>query len=248
MATIAIGDVHGNYAALDDLLAKVIPELQPGDTLVFLGDLIDRGSRSREVIERIARLRAESAFPVVVLMGNHEEWMLKSMRNPCSHSWLLGMGAFYTIASYSPDVACILRDGLRKGGMDLFDEKLPLPYHLFFDQLPPPHRELFEGLQLFHRTPDVVCVHGGIDLDGRIEATNQETFVWGPEGFPEEYKGEHTIVYGHHNDAIEDANGWPQPSVNQNRTYGIDSILTGVLTAMRFPDGKIFQSARHRGG
>jgi len=248
MATIAVGDVHGNYAALEDLLARVVPDLTPDDTLVFLGDLIDRGSRSREVIERVAQLRAESAFEVVVLMGNHEEWMLKSMRNPCSHSWLVGMGAFYTIASYSMEVACLLRDGLRQAGMAAFEEKTPLPYNLFFDKLPATHRAVFESLQLFHSTPDVVCVHGGIDLQGRTENIDAETFIWGTAGFPEEYSGQQRVVYGHRNDAKEDENGWPQPRVMHDRTYGIDSILTGVLTAMRFPDGKIYQSARHRGG
>src|SRR5277367_3997857 len=103
MATIAIGDVHGNYAALDDLLAKVLPEVQSSDTLVFLGDFIDRGSRSREVVERIVQVRRQSRIPVVALMGNHEQWMLKSLHDPCSHSWLLGMGALDTIASYSPE-------------------------------------------------------------------------------------------------------------------------------------------------
>jgi serine/threonine protein phosphatase 1 len=248
MATVAVGDVHGNYAALEDVLAKVLPDLRRDDSLVFLGDLIDRGSRSREVIERVAQLRAESAFAVVVLMGNHEEWMLKSMRNACSHSWLVGMGAFYTIASYSQEVACLLRDGLRQAGMAAFEEKTPLPYHLFFDMLPSSHREVFESLQLFNSTPDVMCVHGGIDLEGGTDKTNAETFIWGMAGFPEEYRGEQRVVYGHHNDAKEDENGWPQPRVGNERTYGIDSILTGVLTAMRFPDGKIYQSARHRGG
>ena len=48
MPTYAIGDIHGNLAALDDLLSRVVPELQPADTLVFLGDYIDRGPDSRD--------------------------------------------------------------------------------------------------------------------------------------------------------------------------------------------------------
>jgi calcineurin-like phosphoesterase family protein len=246
MATIAIGDVHGNHAALEDLLAKVVPELQATDTLVFLGDVIDRGHQTREVVERIVQLRRQSAFAVVALMGNHEQWMLKSLHNPCSHSWLLGMGALDTMASYSPRVAQTMREALEQAGLDLFEEKLQLPYELFFNLLPRRHLEFFEGLQLFHHTSDVVCVHGGMDLEGRTDETDAEAFIWGPEGFPEGYKGQHRVVYGHHNDAVEDANGWPQPSVNENQTYGIDSIATGVLTAMRFPGGRIYQSARHR--
>jgi serine/threonine protein phosphatase 1 len=47
MATIAVGDIHGNVRALDSLLAHLISELNVGDTLVFLGDYIDRGPDSR---------------------------------------------------------------------------------------------------------------------------------------------------------------------------------------------------------
>lgn len=47
MALIAIGDIHGNYLALNDLLTKVTSELGAGDTLVFLGDYIDRGPDSQ---------------------------------------------------------------------------------------------------------------------------------------------------------------------------------------------------------
>ncbi|MBV8631526.1 MAG: metallophosphoesterase, partial [Silvibacterium sp.] len=43
MATVAIGDIHGHLAALEDLLAKVMPTLSPSDVLVFLGDYIDKG-------------------------------------------------------------------------------------------------------------------------------------------------------------------------------------------------------------
>jgi len=248
MATIAVGDVHGNYAALEDLLAKVVPELRAGDTLVFLGDVIDRGSRSREVVERIVELRDESAFSVVGLIGNHEQWMLKSLANPCAHSWLLGMGAFDTIASYCPSAVQRIREGLETAGMDLFEEKIPLPYELFFDAVPARHMEFFQGLKLYHRAPEVICVHGGMDLDGSLDGANPDTFIWGPEGFPEKYRGKHRVVYGHHNDAREDAGGWPRPAVNANGTYGIDSIAHGVLTAMRFPDSRVFQSARYREG
>ena len=72
MATIAIGDIHGNLAALEDLLGIVLPELQHGDQLVFLGDYVDRGPDSRGCLERIVRLKKESLFPIVGLIGNHE--------------------------------------------------------------------------------------------------------------------------------------------------------------------------------
>jgi serine/threonine protein phosphatase 1 len=69
VATFAIGDIHGNVLALDDLLAKIIPEISPGDTVVFLGDYIDRGADSKACIERILDLRRTAKAQIVALMG-----------------------------------------------------------------------------------------------------------------------------------------------------------------------------------
>ena len=90
-------------------------------------------------------------------MGNHEQWMLRSVQNPCCHSWLVGMEAFETIQSYSPQAASILQQALGEGGIDLILKKLPLPYHVFVDSLPARHLQFFTDLQLFQRTPDVLC-------------------------------------------------------------------------------------------
>ena len=67
-----------------------------------------------------------------------------------------------------------------------------------------------------------------------------------PEGFPDSYRGSEPVVYGHWGNAVLNRDGWPSPNVMGNRTYGIDTIAHGVLTAMRFPDGKVLQSGRHR--
>jgi hypothetical protein len=98
---------------------------------------------------------------------------------------------------------------------------------------------------MFHRTANVICVHGGIDLEGRLMSQDPEIFAWGPDGFPDEYRGRDYVVYGHWNNTIEDGNLWPRPVVGVNCTYGIDTIAKGVLTAMRFPDIKIVQSKRY---
>jgi len=246
MPTIAIGDVHGNLSALEDLLAKVVPELNREDTLVFLGDYIDRGPQTRGCIERIIRLREEAACSVVTLLGNHEQWMLRSLRDPSCHSWIFGMEAFETIASYSADAAHALRNAMEQAGMRLITEKAPLPYQIFFGLVPLNHLRFFQSLELFHQTTDVICVHAGADLEGCLVSQSPDVFVWGADGFPEQYRGQDCVVYGHWNNAAEDNNGWPQPCVRMNRTYGIDTIANGVLTAMRFPDCKVFQSRRYR--
>lgn len=245
MATIAIGDIHGNSQALENLLEKILPEMKSADTLVFLGDFIDRGPDTKHCVDQIASLRSSADFAVVPLMGNHEEWMLATMHDYTRHSWLIGAEAFDTIASYSPEVAARLRRGAEDAGQRLIMEQVELPYHLFFDILPIAHVELFENLALFHRADDVICVHGGLDLHGApLDTQDPRNFTWGPDGFPERYSGTESIVYGHWNDYDKDENGWPKPRVLENGTYGIDTVSSGVLTAIRFPGGEIVQSDR----
>lgn len=246
MATVAIGDVHGNLLALEDLLGKLLPVLGREDVLVFLGDYIDRGPDSRGCLERIIRLREEAECSVVTLLGNHEDWMLRSLRDHSSHSWILGMEAFETIASYSSQAAATLRLEAERAGLALVMERRKLPYEIFFDVVPPEHLAFLRRLELYYRSPDVICVHAGIDLHGStLQVHDPDFYVWGPDGFPDLYAGIDPVVYGHWGNAVQDDRGWPRPCVKGNRTYGIDTVSTGVLTAMRFPDEGVFQSKRY---
>lgn len=246
MATVAIGDIHGNLSALEDLLAKVMPTMSRNDVLVFLGDYIDGGPDSRGCLERIVRLKDEGPCHVVTLLGNHEDWMLKTMRDPTRHSWILSMEAFETIASYSMDAAVSLRQELERIGPRLITERAPMNYGVFFNLMPPEHVSFLKSLALYHCTADVVCVHGGVDVKGSpLNLQDPETLIWGPEGFPDGYRGQEAVVYGHWDNAIKDESGWPWPCIKGNRTFGIDTISGGVLTAMRFPDGEVFQSDTH---
>jgi serine/threonine protein phosphatase 1 len=246
MATIAVGDIHGNLSALEDLLAKLIPVLSPDDVVVFLGDYIDRGPDARGCLEQILRFRAECQCAVVTLLGNHEDWLLKTMRDHTFHSWILGMEAFETVASYSTNAAVILREELERVGAELISQKVALNYDVFFEQVPLEHLKFFNTLELYYRSDDVVCVHGGVDPAGSpLHLQNSDTLLWGPDNFPDAYRGRDAIVYGHWDNAFDDESGWPLPCIKDNRTFGIDTISRGVLTAMRFPDGEIFQSKKY---
>jgi serine/threonine protein phosphatase 1 len=76
MATIAIGDIHGNHSALIDVLDQIRSEVDAGDTVVFLGDYIDRGPDTKRCIDAILSFRQEVKAEVVCLRGNHEDWLL----------------------------------------------------------------------------------------------------------------------------------------------------------------------------
>jgi serine/threonine protein phosphatase 1 len=244
VTTVAIGDIHGNCHALEDVLEQLTGELSDDDTVIFLGDYIDRGPDSKACIDRILAFRAESRAKVVTLLGNHEDWLLRTIRDATRHSWLLGMEAFETIASYSPVAAGALRRAAEEAGMELVTRRVELPYRLFFDLVPPAHIDFFEALVPYYRTPDAICVHGGFDpRAGALEEQTVGALVWGPDDFPEGYEGSETVVYGHRNNAAVDADGWPRPRV-RNRTIGIDTISHGILTALRLPEGRVVQSRR----
>lgn len=237
MVTFAIGDVHGYRATLDDLLAAMLPDVRPGDEIVFLGDVIDGGPDGRGVVDRILALSAEHAGPVTTLRGNHEDWLGRTLADPTRHSWFLGMDGTSTIASYSPAAARAIGEAARAAGASLLKGGVALPYDLFFEAMPAAHRSFFASLPRSRRTPDALCVHAGVPgPDGDPDA-----YVNGRAGFPEDYDGRSIVVYGHRGDAVDDG-GQAAPRWT-GRAVGIDAILaTGVLLAMRFPDRRVYRS------
>jgi serine/threonine protein phosphatase 1 len=214
--------------------------------LVFLGDYIDRGPDTHGVLERLAALRASPPCDVRFLLGNHEEWMLRTLRDYTSHSWFVGMEALTTISSYSRTAALQMLAAARKAGFRMYTGRVSLPYDRFFRSMPASHRDLLMSLWTFVRTDDVICVHGGVPLgDLPLDRAAQSDLVWGSSGFPAAYTGSENVVYGHWNDCPIGSDDWPSVRVT-GRAYGIDSIAHGVLTALRFPDLKVYQSGRHR--
>ncbi len=93
---IAIGDVHGCVHALDAILAAIAP--MPADQIVFLGDLIDQGRDSRDVIDRLIELRKWCR--VIVIQGNHEEMMLAARHNKEAQRYWEICGGYATLNSY----------------------------------------------------------------------------------------------------------------------------------------------------
>lgn len=133
---LAIGDIHGCDVAFQSLL-KVLA-VAPDDTVVVLGDVVDRGPGSRQVVERLLRLREECRL--VLIMGNHEEMMIDGLVDERVAQGWLQYGGAETLFSYGGDPRTIpaehldlLRSGLNywESGSDLFihanlDPTLPL--------------------------------------------------------------------------------------------------------------------------
>jgi diadenosine tetraphosphatase ApaH/serine/threonine PP2A family protein phosphatase len=162
------------------------------------------------------------------------------------HTWLLATDAFTTIESYSVDAADVLREAISRAGAALYGDDGGLPYEAFFDCVPSSHIQFFDTLRSYYQSPDCICTHGGLDPGVvSVQEQTKHALIWGGGGFPDEYDGPETVVYGHRNNAVVSADGWPSPAI-LGRTIGIDTISHGVLTAVRLPDGRVFQSARFK--
>jgi serine/threonine protein phosphatase 1 len=244
MATIAIGDIHGNLAALEDLIGQIRGELQRDDVVVFLGEYIDRGPHSRGCVDAVLALQRESPAEVVCLRGNHEDWLLRTMNDYTRHSWLTGMEALDTIHSYSPEAAEILTEAAGAAGMLLVVGRRRLPYEHFFDVMPDDHQRFFRKLAYAYSNDHCVCTHAGVDPSvPRLGDQKPDVCIWGHDAFLAQYAGAIPAVYGHWNNAVLDAEGWPRPRIGAN-TIGLDTISHGVLSAIRLPDRTVLQSRR----
>ena len=154
--TIAVGDIHGCAPALETLLAAI--ELTPDDTLITLGDYIDRGPDSRGVIDRLLQL--QSQCQLISLKGNHELLMLRALADSSQLNFWMLSGGLATLASYGgigeiPAAHIDFLQGCRdyyETDTHLFvhanyDFQVPLAeqteYHLYWAHLgyvpPPPH-------------------------------------------------------------------------------------------------------------
>jgi serine/threonine protein phosphatase 1 len=135
--TVAIGDIHGCPDALAAVLEAVAPSRD--DTLVLLGDYIDRGPNSRGVLDRLLALRGRCRL--VPLLGNHEEALLDALRDSSSLRRWLTMGGADTLRSY----------GWVSGG----------PRRALADWFPKAHKEFLGGCRGYYETPSHLFVHAG---------------------------------------------------------------------------------------
>ncbi len=146
--TIAIGDIHGCLAALETLLATIEP--RPFDTVVLLGDYVDRGSDSRGVIERLLRLGVECRL--IPLLGNHDEMLLQVYdgQTQLHVDWLL-FGGSATLQSYGT---------LRP------------------EEIPAEHIAFLRGCRLWHESERYFYVHGNYLAELPLDAQPRETLLW----------------------------------------------------------------------
>ncbi|MEN6458569.1 MAG: metallophosphoesterase family protein [Thermoguttaceae bacterium] len=167
--TIAIGDIHGCLAALETVLAAIAP--RPEDTLILLGDYVDRGPDCRRTIERLLQLGQECRL--VPLLGNHDEMLLQihNGQSELLEDWL-GFGGAATLQSY--------------GAFGPAD-------------IPPEHMAFLHSCRLWHESARHFYVHASYRAEMPLDAQPREVLLW--ESLKTRLPGPHrsgkTAIVGH---------------------------------------------------
>jgi serine/threonine protein phosphatase 1 len=176
MSVFAIGDLHGCLDELDVLLETIDPAVD--DTLVFLGDYVDRGPAVRPLVDRLLALRAQ-AVETVFLRGNHEDMLLAYLGLGGQHGDVyLENGGGATLASYGVPP-----------GTHPSDARAYLPDH---------HVAFFRDCQLQYLAAPFLYVHAGIRPDVPLAHQREEDLLWiREEFFSQPHALPYTVVFGH---------------------------------------------------
>jgi len=171
--TYVIPDVHGRYDLLCAGLAEIAARAA-GKTsvIVTIGDYVDKGPDSRQVIERLLSGVGEG-FSLVALKGNHDAMMVDALRDPARMAAWIAKGGDAALASYGGDPTAV----------------------------PQTHIDWLDRLRLMHIDAHRLYVHAGVDPVLPLDRQSEETLLWKryPTGYAGGFANLH-VVHGHDND------------------------------------------------
>lgn len=221
----AVGDVHGRADLLSVLCRRIeedAQQLTPGTEriVVFMGDYVDRGLESAEVIEALIR-RPLPGFRTIHLLGNHDAWLLSFLVDPEVGATWLRYGGDVTLHSYGVPLGTPIDD---------VDYLLSLQQELR-RRLPTSHVEFLQSLELSFEIGDYAFVHAGVRPGVPVDRQTADDLLWIREPFLSFNRSfGKVIVHGHTVEA--------EPVVRHNR-IGIDTgaCWTGRLTCVVLEEG-----------
>lgn len=242
--TFVIGDIHGEMDHLRRLMGR-LPDVGASDTVVFLGDYVDRGPHSRAVVNAVRGLDRDTGCNVVCLRGNHEDAWLRVI----DHGWpgfVLppGNGCIAAFNSFRGAPADAMLSG------EDYEALLTGRF------LPPEVVTWFRGLPFWYEDEHAIYVHAGLgtDTEGRFvhprEAADPFALLWArTTAFFRDYRGKRVVVGHTHTmqlppelsqHTVDDPTDvWAGPSV-----VALDTGCGrgGFLSALELPSMKVYES------
>lgn len=217
----AVGDIHGRHDLLEAALRHIVEDAEKASAdlrkqIVFLGDYVDRGPRSRDVVERLSG-PPPAGLSWTPLKGNHEDFLLRFLDDPSLLDLWVANGAKATLRSYDSGIGRLLAGGASEGRVrDAFAQALPAA-----------HRDFLASLPLTHGAGDYFFVHAGVRPGVALEDQDPKDLIWIRQPFllSHECFGK-IVVHGH--------TPVGQAEIRDNR-IGIDTgaFSSGRLTVLR---------------
>lgn len=244
--TFVIGDIHGDLEALESLLGK-LPILAE-DTLVFIGDYVDRGVDSKGVVDLVRDLYSERKERTVLLRGNHEDQWVESYEQadvPFLVQRLNGCMNTYRSFVGQP----MLQEE------ESFERDEFLKYISVSSWLPQDVADWMATLQLWYEDEHGIYVHAGLELDEHGNWKHpadcaKKPLLWMRKNeFFLGYKGK-KLVFGHTpvldlpQEAGKETDPAPDVVWKRGDLIGIDTGCGkgGFLSAVELPSGKVYES------
>jgi serine/threonine protein phosphatase 1 len=157
MLTFAIADMHGRFDLFEKAIELIEKHSPEGGRLIVLGDFVDRGFQSCQIIQRLIQGPSSDKWEWIVLQGNHEDIMLQAARNSHALVWWLNNGGGSTLQSYG------YKDG----------EKLTYPLRLDED-----HLAWLTHLPTYFEDDKRIFVHAGVPFTEKVEDVKKQTLQW----------------------------------------------------------------------
>lgn len=170
--TYVIPDIHGRYDLLSEGLVEIGARSRGiAGTIVTIGDYVDKGPESRQVIEKLLPGVAEG-WSLIALKGNHDAMMANALRDPSKMASWIEKGGDAALASYGGDPSAV----------------------------PQSHLAWLDRLRLMHVDSHRIYVHAGVDPEVPLDQQTEMTLLWKryPKGFPDGFGRLH-VVHGHDN-------------------------------------------------
>ena len=214
-----IGDIHGALPLLERLL-QVIEQMEECPTVVCVGDYIDRGEYSAQVLELLMSLTARFPDLFYCLKGNHEQFLLEFLEKPeqAAERWLRH-GGLQTLASYGIGAA---REGARDRLRDVLVQSMGEDTIAWL-----------HGLPSFWKSGNVAVVHAGADPARPIEEQPERALIWGHSDFTRHPRRD-GIWVAHGHIVVKE----PQKTMGR---INVDTgaYATGILSAAYITKGKV---------